>query len=112
MEMIKRILVADTGVEFRRGLIRALAEDTGLQVVGETGDGAELLRMARERKPDAVIMEMVLTGMDGLDVLDELARLKDRPKVLILSSYIKGNVVDAAAAKGADFYMTDRKSVV
>ena len=41
MEMIKRILVADTGVEFRRGLIRALAEDTGLQVVGETGDGAE-----------------------------------------------------------------------
>ncbi len=40
MEMIKRILVADTGVEFRRGLIRALAEDTGLQVVGETGDGA------------------------------------------------------------------------
>ena len=69
MEMIKRILVADTGVEFRRGLIRALAEDTGLQVVGETGDGAELLRMARERKPDAVIMEMVLTGMDGLDVL-------------------------------------------
>ena len=106
MEMIKRILVADTGVEFRRGLIRALAEDTGLQVVGETGDGAELLRMARERKPDAVIMEMVLTGMDGLDVLDELARLKDRPKVLILSSYIKGNVVDAAAAKGADFYMT------
>ena len=49
MEMIKRILVADTGVEFRRGLIRALAEDTGLQVVGETGDGAELLRMARVR---------------------------------------------------------------
>ena len=106
MESVKRIIVADTGAEFRKSLIRALGDEPGFRVVGETGDGPELLRMARELEPDAVVMEMVLTGMDGLDVLSELAKLQNRPKVLILSSYIRGNVVDMAAARGADFYIT------
>ena len=70
MESVKRIVVADTGMEFRKSLVRTLSEEPGFQIVGETGDGAELLRLARELKPDAVVMEMVLTGMDGLDVLE------------------------------------------
>ena len=106
MEMVKRIVVADMGVEFRQGLVRTLREEPGLQVAGETGDGAELLRMVRELKPDGVVMEMVLTGMDGMDVLDELAKVKHKPKVLVLSSYTKGSTVEIAAEKGADFFMT------
>ena len=106
MESVKRIVVADTGMEFRKNLVRTLSEEPGFQIVGETGDGAELLRLARELKPDAVVMEMVLTGMDGLDVLEAFSQLTSRPKVLVLSSYIKGNVVDIAAARGADFYIT------
>ncbi len=105
MESVKRIIVADTGVEYRKNLIRSLS-DEDLQVVGETGDGPELLRLVKELQPDALVMEMVLTGMDGLDVLDELSKLKVRPKVLILSGYIKGNMVEVAAAKGADFFLT------
>ena len=63
--------------------------------------------MARELQPDAVVTELVLTGgMDGLDVLDEFTRLKVRPRVLIVSSYMKGSMVETAAAKGADFYLT------
>ena len=102
----KRIVVADMGVEFRRNMIRSLTEDSSFQVVGETGDGAELLRMVRELKPEGIVMEMVLTGMDGIDVLDEMSKLKNRPRVLVLSSYMKGSMVETAAAKGADFYLT------
>ena len=106
MESAKRIIVADMGLEYRRSLIRTLSDEPDLQVVGETGDGPELLRLTRELRPDALVMEMVLTGMDGLDVLDELSKLKERPKVLVLSGYMKGNMVEAAAAKGADFFLT------
>ena len=106
MDVMKRILLADTGVEFRGILSQALTKEPDLQVVGETADGAELVSMARELRPDGVIMEMVLTGMDGLEVLDELSKLKDRPRVLVLSSYIRGNVIDEAAARGADFFLT------
>lgn len=105
MDAMKRILLADTGVEFRGILLDALAKESDLQVVGETADGAELVAMARDLKPDAVIMEMVLTGMDGLEVLDELSALKERPKILVLSSYIGGNVIGEAAARGADFFL-------
>ncbi len=107
MDVMKRILLADTGVEFRGILSQALAKEPNLQVVGETADGAELVSMARELRPDGVIMEMVLTGMDGLEVLDELSKLKDRPRVLVLSSYIRGNVIDGGRrARGADFFLT------
>ena len=115
MENVKRVVVADTGTEFRKNLIRALSEEPDFQVVGETGDGSELMRIVQNHRPDAVVMDMVLTGgMDGMDVLDAFSRLQERPRVLILSSYIKGNVVDAAAAKGADFFVTKpcRLSVV
>ena len=107
MESTKRIVVADTGIEFRKNLVRALSEEPDFQIVGETEDGSELMRMIQRDQPDAVVMDMVLTGgMDGMDVLDAISRLRERPKVLILSSYIKGSVVDAAAAKGADFFVT------
>lgn len=107
MENLKRIVVADTGTEFRKNLVRALSEEPDFQVVGETGDGVELMRMVQKDRPDAVVMDMVLTGgMDGMDVLDAMTKLEDRPRVLILSSYIRGSVVDAAAAKGADFFVT------
>ena len=106
MDVMKRILIADTGVEFRSILSQALAKEPDLQVIGETSDGGELVSMARELRPDGVIMEMVLTGMDGLEVLDELSKLKDQPRVLVLSSYIRGNVIDEAASRGADFFLT------
>ena len=107
MENIKRIVVADTGTEFRKSVVRTLNDEPSLRVIGETGDGSELLHMVRDLQPDAVVMELVLTGgMDGLDVLEEFAQLQSRPRVLILSSYMMGSMVDTAAAKGADFYMT------
>ena len=87
MENTKRIVVADTGTEFRKSLIRALAEEPDFQIVGETGDGTELMNLVRQEQPDAVVMDMVLTGgMDGMDVLDAFSLMEDRPKVLVLSS--------------------------
>ena len=106
MEIIKRVLLADTGEDFRRNLAAGFSGEPDMQVVGQTGDGAELLRMVRDLEPDAVVMEMVLAGMDGLEVLDELSKLERRPKVIILSSYVRGNVADMAASKGADYYLT------
>ena len=105
METGKRIIIADAGVEFRAILAQALAGEPDFQVVGETGDGEELLRLVRQLRPDAVVMELVLAGMDGLEVLRELSRLGERPRILVLSNYVRGNVVDEAAARGADFFL-------
>ena len=78
MDMVKRVVLADTGEEFRLGIAAGLNSEEDIQVVGQTGDGMELVRMARELEPDVVVMEMVLTGIDGLEALDELAKLERR----------------------------------
>jgi len=108
METSRRILVADTGEDFRRGLIEAMEREGDIQVVGDTGDGAELLRLTETQKPDLIVMEMVLSGMDGVEVLEALPTLKleTRPRVLILSGFAKGTMAELAASKGADHYMT------
>ena len=108
MELTKKIIIADTGDEFRRSFIDNLENEPDIQVVGETGDGEELLRMIREKQPDLVVMEIVLSKMDGIEVLDALseAELERKPRIMILSSFAKGTMAQLAADKGADHYMT------
>ena len=106
MEVVKRILIADTSEEFRRNFIDGIGEEEHIEVVGQTADGRELLNLAEREKPDAVVMDLVLTSMDGLEVLDGLAEMKPRPQVIILSSYVRGNIAEEAAARGAAYYIT------
>ena len=105
MESKKRILVADASEEFRRILTGSLAEEADMELVGETGDGMEAVRLCRECAPDVVVMDLVLARMDGLEVLQALADQPGRPRVLVLSSFARGNMAELAAANGADYYM-------
>ena len=100
-----RILVADASEEFRRLFAGALAEEAGMELAAETGDGEEAVRLARELRPDAVVLDLVLTRMDGVEVLDQLASLPERPRLLVLSNLARGGVAELAAAHGADYYM-------
>jgi len=114
METLKRILIADTSEEFRRGFVEGLTKEVDFQLVGQTHSGSELIRMAHELEPDVVVMEVVLAGMDGLEVLQQLSELPVRPRILVLSSYTRGKIVEEAAARGADYYLSKpcRPSVV
>ena len=108
MEARKRILVADAGEDYRRVLIEAISEETDIQVVGETGDGQELLRLIPEQKPDLIVMDIILAQMDGVEVLQSLADMpaQDRPRVLVVSGLARGTMAELAVRYGADHYMT------
>ena len=100
-----RVLVADAGEEFRRILVEQLEREAGMEVSGQTGDGAEVLRLCAQDPPDVLVMDLVLAQTDGVEVLQELARREDRPRVLVLSGFVRGSVAELAAASGADYYM-------
>jgi len=108
MELTKRIIIADAGEEFRRSFIDHLENEPDIQVVGETGDGETLLQLIQDKQPDLVVMEIVLSRMDGIEVLDALPslQLEHTPRIIILSSFAKGTIAQLAADKGADHYMT------
>jgi two-component system response regulator (stage 0 sporulation protein A) len=106
MENRKRILIADASEEFRLVLGEALSRESDMEVVAQTGDGQEAIRMVKELTPDAVVLDLVLVNMDGLEVLDALKTLPaPHPCVLVLSSFMWGGVAELAAARGADYYM-------
>jgi len=106
MEAVKRLLIADTDEAYRRCLRETFEKRRDFVVVGDTGDGEELLRLARESGADAIVMDVILNGMDGLAVLEGLQELEKLPRIVILSSYTKGGVADLAAERGADYFMT------
>lgn len=105
MDVKKRVLVADTVEEFRHAVIQGVACEPDFTVEGETNDGRELVRMVRQSKPDVVIMDMVLEGIDGLEAVQQIRELDHRPKILILSGYSGGGLAHKAAEYGADYLM-------
>ena len=84
-------------------LIETIQKEADMELVGETGDGREAVNLARESGADVVVMDMVLSQMDGLEVLQELGGLPGRPRALVVSSFARGNTADLAAAAGADY---------
>jgi len=69
-----RVLVVENEALVRQGLVRVLALDPEIEVVGEARDGAEGLRMIAERRPDVVLLDVRMPGTGGIDVLAALGR--------------------------------------
>lgn len=78
MEHRMKIVLTDTNEEIRE-LMRTALERTGrFTVVGATGDGAQALQMVQELKPDMLLLDLILPGLDGLSILRRLGRRRDR----------------------------------
>jgi two-component system response regulator (stage 0 sporulation protein A) len=77
-----------------------------MEVIADTGDGEEALRLLQTEAADLLVMDLVLSNLDGLELLEQASELECRPVVLVLSSFIRGGMVNQAAALGADYFMT------
>lgn len=80
-----RVLVVDDSPSFRR-LAKLLLVKAGFAVVGEAADAETALRETERLQPDALLLDIVLPDRSGLDVAQELARLRHRPRVVLTSS--------------------------
>ena len=103
--IVRRILLVDDHALVRAG-IRALLESLPrLEVVGETGDGLEAVRLAREIEPDAILLDITLPGLNGLEVAARVARLGVGTRVLVLSMHASPEYAARAFAAGAAGYL-------
>lgn len=99
------VVVADVSEEFRRLLLEAFDSEADFVVVGDTGDGQEAVELCRRHQADVIVMDMILSTMDGVEVLSNLNELVPKPRALVLSTFASGSIADLAAAKGADYFM-------
>lgn len=100
-----RVMVVDDHKLFRRGLIALLAQEDGLEIVGEAADGAEALRRAEELRPDLVLLDNHMPGVRGVDLLPGLREVLPQAQVLMLTVSEDEQDLTAALRGGAAGYL-------
>lgn len=100
-----RVLLADDHPVVRRGLLSCLANQPGIEVVGEARDGQEALRMAMELNPQVMLMDIGMPRINGLEVTEHLRRDRPSIRVLILSSYTTPEYILRIIRSGAAGYL-------
>ncbi len=101
----RRILLADDHALVRAGIRVLLQSLPGVEVIGETGDGLEALERVRRDLPDAILLDITLPGLNGLDVAERISRLGVATRVLMLSMHASPEYAARAFAVGAAGYL-------
>jgi DNA-binding NarL/FixJ family response regulator len=110
-----RLVIADDHPMFRFGLVAALADVAEVEVVGEAGDGAELVAQVERLLPDVVLTDLAMPGTDGAVAAAEIAARHPEVPVLVLTMHEEDEALFSALRAGARGYLlkgADRDEVV
>lgn len=99
-----RILIADDDHHARAGLRAFLSTVVACDIVGEATNGAELIVQARQYRPDAVILDLRMPELDGIQAI-RLLKMK-WPEIALVALTLYGDLRDTALAAGADAFVT------
>jgi len=100
-----RIVLADDHLMFRKGIKSIIKESNDLLVVGEAGDGLELLKLLKKIVPDMVIMDISMPHLRGIEATHEIKMICPEIKVLILSMHKNQEYLLQALSARADGYL-------
>ncbi|MGK4580066.1 response regulator [Kitasatospora sp. HPMI-4] len=104
-----RVVIADDERLVRTGLRVVLDAEPGIEVVGEAADGAQVLPLARELRPDVVLMDVRMPGLDGIRATElVLDALRPPPKVLVVTTFENDDYVYEALRAGAAGFLLKR----
>ena len=99
------VMIADNGEEFCSSLVTTLQRSEGFRIVGTANDGEQAVRMILEKKPQILVLDLMLAKRDGLSVLKAISTMDRKPAVLATSGFITDYVASAAANLGVQYLM-------
>jgi DNA-binding NarL/FixJ family response regulator len=102
--MAIQVLIADDHPVVRRGLLFFLKTQKEIEIVGEASNGEEAVQLVQQRKPDVVLMDLVMPVMDGIEATKKIKEVAPDTKILILTSFSDQDHVIPAIRAGASGY--------
>jgi DNA-binding NarL/FixJ family response regulator len=112
MDTSLKVLIADDHPLMLQGIRRALEMSEDIDVVGEARSGEEMLALVERRKPDLVLLDLHMPGLDGIDCIAELARSWPGVKAVVISASADRASIDSALLAGASAYILKSVSPV
>ncbi len=100
-----RLLIVDDHPVVRDGLRGMFSGDPNCEVVGEAGDGAQAVALAERLRPDVILMDLHMPGMDGVAAIRELVERGSQSRILVLTTYDQDSYVLPAIQAGANGYL-------
>ncbi len=100
-----RVFIVDDHAVVRSGLATFLAVFDDLELIGEAGSGVEAVRCCQQLRPDVVLMDLVMPGMDGATTIRALLKQCPRIRIIALTSFVEEERVQAALEAGAIGYL-------
>ena len=105
MEHTTTVFIADSAEDFCAGLTSALQCGSGFQVVGTACDGEQAVRSITEKRPDVLVLDLMLPKKDGIGVLKAISAMEHKPITLATSAFMTEYVSTAAANLGVRYLM-------
>ena len=99
-----RIVLADDHILVRQGLKRLLEEMADLEVIGEAGDGLELLKLLGKIKPQMILLDISMPNLRGIEAISEIKALHPEAKILVLTMHKDKEYLYQAISAGANGY--------
>lgn len=99
-----QIVLADDHLLIRRGLKKIIDGQPFLQVIGDVGDGLELLNLLEERCPDIILLDISMPNLRGIEAIAQVKKLCPYTKILILTMHCSKDFLASALSAGADGY--------
>lgn len=100
-----KVVIEDSNLQERESKQLSM-EARGMKVILSTGDGNKVLKVINDGKADIVVMDMVLSGVDGIGILEESRNICEKKPIIIIQTALRmENLVEQAIKFGADYYM-------
>jgi two-component system, NarL family, response regulator NreC len=100
-----RILIADDHEVVRKGVVTVLSARRDLEICGEAADGEEAVRKAAELRPDLVILDLTMPGLNGISAAEKIRKILPDVPILILSMHEGASLRDAFQRIGVQGYV-------